>query len=168
VLAAGMDDFIPKPVDASTLERALLHWTGTKMPDKQPDNDNAALQPTAAVAPARPSDVDAGAQLKPRLVEIFLRVAPVQLAELRAQVVAREADAARTLAHTLKGGLYAVSAAALADELEALRRELGARTWDQVDSRFQQIETRFSALARWLQLSAAAPDPQVRANRESA
>jgi hypothetical protein len=61
-----------------------------------------------------------------------------------------------------------VSASALADELEALRRELGARAWDQVDGRFQQIETRFSALARGLQLSAASPEPQVRANRESA
>jgi CheY-like chemotaxis protein len=167
VLAAGMDDYIPKPVNAAELERALLQWIGPSTrrttavnpavaePMQVPANDTL-------ISVATLPDLEPNAALRPRLVELFLLYAPEQLVELLAQVRARDAERARAVAHKLKGGLYAVRGAPLADELETLRRELAAGAWDDVDVRLNQIEARLSALAMALQLAAANAQQQTR------
>ncbi|MEY4578756.1 MAG: hypothetical protein RL701_3459 [Pseudomonadota bacterium] len=169
VLAAGMDDFLPKPVNALELERALLHWTGHVMrPDTPATPMDLAVAPTSSapdqnlpLLTAHLADLDPQAELRPRLVELFLRQAPQQLDELLAQVRGRDAEQARALAHKLKGGLYAVSASPLADELEALRRELVASSWNDADARAERLEARFLTLREGLQQAAAARTARI-------
>ena len=165
VLAAGMDDYIPKPVHPSVLERALLHWIGIN----KVQNDRDGVSAEIAIAGSQPgtspandiraggagADLDPGVPLSPRLLELFLRHAPAQMAELLTHLQARSVEPARAAAHRLKGGLYAVSASGLADELEALRGELACEAWDAIGARVPRVAARFAAVVKSVQLSAA-------------
>jgi CheY-like chemotaxis protein len=155
VLAAGMDDYIAKPVTPDILDQTLARWIGrpTRMPSVRP----AAL-PALAMPPVAQSDFDPKVPVSPRLMGIFLRVAPGQLVELRAQLVARSHDDARAKAHKLKGGLYAVGAARLADSVEALRVDIADERWAEAEQRFVAIEQRFEALSEQLSVAVQAAE----------
>jgi CheY-like chemotaxis protein/HPt (histidine-containing phosphotransfer) domain-containing protein len=133
-LAAGMDDYISKPVAAEELQRMLQKWA----PAATAPCDTFAL-PTSALAlpapePAAPLDAAAFAALQEladadaptfvlTLVEEFLRDA---MAHLAALCCAAEADDAATLehaAHTLKSAstsLGALGMAALCQQLQEM------------------------------------------------
>ncbi|MGZ4466515.1 MAG: response regulator [Nocardioides sp.] len=114
-LAAGMDDFLTKPVDAAELERVIRHWTGDGTP---PDTD---LLPTPVADAGPPPEPPASSVLDPerrRMLEelkkdgvsFFDRTATSFMSRVGDQVVAvRDAAAAgdafrlMTSAHQLKG-----------------------------------------------------------------
>lgn len=73
--------------------------------------------------------LDSDSELPPYLLELFLRAAPEQMADLVAKCERRELEAARAQAHKLKGGLYAAGASRLADRLESLRGSLTRADW---------------------------------------
>jgi CheY-like chemotaxis protein len=132
-LAAGMDDFLPKPLRSNGLEDALRRWVGDPGPSTL-----AVLADAAAVEPAGPSNGTAYARGASRshdgapqpavrlptsaidpaaveqlralnedivdeLVEVFLAEAPQQLEALRAAAATGAYDVLRRTAHTLKG-----------------------------------------------------------------
>jgi CheY-like chemotaxis protein/HPt (histidine-containing phosphotransfer) domain-containing protein len=131
-LAAGMDDYISKPVAAEELQRMLQKWAAAAAAP----GDTCSL-PTSVVSrpapePAAPLDAAAFAALQDladedaptfvlTLVEAFLRDA---IAHLAALCCAAEADDATTLeraAHTLKSAsasLGALGMAALCRQLQ--------------------------------------------------
>ncbi len=105
--AAGMDDYVVKPIDPFALNETLLRVTG-----REPD---AAEKPDAPAAPGTGDDVlDFEAALGrasgnlPGLREmagLFGEESAGVLDEIRAAVVADDADAVRRGAHTLKGSV---------------------------------------------------------------
>jgi CheY-like chemotaxis protein len=124
-LAAGMDDYLAKPLDADAFDGVLSRWVPTHA---------AAVaegpEPPAAPSDAEPLDARAFARLRdelgaagvlPRLVEIFSTEAPQRLRELRAAVERGDTDEVRNLAHKLKGSALTLAAgkmAALCSTLE--------------------------------------------------
>jgi signal transduction histidine kinase/DNA-binding NarL/FixJ family response regulator len=141
VLASGMDDYVAKPVRPAALERALLQWAGTADEISEDEHDEAPVLSCPSSDEFEP-DTD----LTPRLVELFLLHAPEQLGELAKQVTAGNAQSARAQAHKLKGGLYAVGAASLADAMEQLRTLLAAERWDDTKAQLLEIEPRFAGI----------------------
>ncbi|MET0339799.1 MAG: ATP-binding protein [Polyangiales bacterium] len=134
VLAAGMDDYISKPVQAGVLERTLSNWV-------------APPSPARVTTSAPPSDSpEASSRVSPALAALFLRDVPAQVALLRAAVDAENAREGRDLAHKLKGGLYAIGATALGDACEAVRRELGASAFEAASAALTDIEAKFAVL----------------------
>jgi CheY-like chemotaxis protein len=110
-LAAGMDDYISKPIRAEELHRAIAALIGELPVAESPDPLTAVEAPTAE----RPaggldkSDVlarfngDAG--LLREIVDVFLDVSPTLLAELRAAASRRDLVVFKRTAHTMKGSL---------------------------------------------------------------
>src|SRR5262249_6176977 len=113
--AAGMDDYVSKPVAMerliAALRRAVEHHRETQ-PTAAPALDTAALQVIVR---------DIGAAAMRDILDSYLRDAPERIAALRAGLAAREASRVEREAHSLKSSSATVGAmpiAALAERLE--------------------------------------------------
>jgi CheY-like chemotaxis protein len=128
-LAAGMDDYVSKPIHLDELAEALSRCTPRAGSVPQ------ALQPASAAADEHGVlDTEALEQLRARagdrafmveLVETFLRDAPALLETLRSALQDAEAQQLRRAAHTLKsnGRVFgATRLAAFCQELETIAR----------------------------------------------
>jgi signal transduction histidine kinase/CheY-like chemotaxis protein/HPt (histidine-containing phosphotransfer) domain-containing protein len=149
VLAAGMDDYVAKPFTPAILERALLRRIGKPKSSSAP----AAMPPAALThASARVStpDLDPNVECSPKLLELFVRLAPTQLEDLRGRVAARDVEAARAQAHKLKGGLYAVGAPGLANVVEEQRTVIARGDWQVVEANLEDISRRFAVVIKTL------------------
>jgi PAS domain S-box-containing protein len=128
-LAAGMDDFLTKPVNATDLERVVRRWTGSRLNERRTTPAPSA-PPRTAPAVLDPDRVRMLSELSKDGVSFFERTAASFMARVGDQVIAvRDAvganDAVRLQisAHQLKGsalnlGLPLVGATAA--RLEAL------------------------------------------------
>jgi CheY-like chemotaxis protein/HPt (histidine-containing phosphotransfer) domain-containing protein len=117
-LAAGMDDHLAKPVQARALLRALEECTA---------NAEAANSEPLPPATNLQSIVDAGmGDIIPRLIEIFLETAPLDIEKARAALRSSQATDLEEAAHKLKGSCSNLGAARLRDlcqQLEKLGRD---------------------------------------------
>jgi HPt (histidine-containing phosphotransfer) domain-containing protein len=112
-LAAGMDDYVSKPVQLEELQLALERWVG-----------NARSPGAAAFSGGH------GPTTLSVLASIFLEDTPPRLTSLRRAVLESNADSVEDLAHHLKGAAANIGAtrmAGLCAELEDLARS-GALT----------------------------------------
>jgi hypothetical protein len=120
-LAAGMDDYMPKPLQVDGLKAMLARWTKTDA------RDGTAVLTRTATASAPPQardgaiDTAAVAELRealgdafPVAVATFLADAPLRLAALRDAFAKSDAEGLRRQAHTLKGSSGNMGATPLA------------------------------------------------------
>jgi signal transduction histidine kinase/CheY-like chemotaxis protein len=165
VLAAGMDDYIAKPFTPAILERTLQRWIGKPQPLPAP-----ARKPVAAAQVSErpaPPDLDPTVECSPKLLELFTRLAPQQLEELRGRIAARDSDGARAQAHKLKGGLYAIGAPSLAALVEDQRTAISKGEWDAVEANLVEIERRFVAVIETLSDESSSDQSQPAASGDS-
>ena len=161
-LAAGMDDFLTKPIDETALHQQMTRAIerqlarGIAMAPMAP-----AAETTAAPAPVQPrpgaiglADLDAmfgvagapaaggarSVELKARMLAAFAADLPARRAELAAAIAARDHDGAARVLHGLKG-----SAAYL--EAHALQQLAGELEVAADQQRWQQVEAAMDALA---------------------
>lgn len=124
-LAAGMDDYLAKPVDYAALEEALARWAG---------GAGSASLGVPAIDPARlevlrnlgPAD---GRGLLPAAAEAFRDDLPRSLAALHEAMANGRGDALAAAAHKLRGAaanIGADAAASLCGDLERLSASQGA------------------------------------------
>ncbi len=131
-IAAGMDDYISKPVDPEKLEAALRRWVEAETREESEGAASAEGDGSSsdAVDPARLSELrslqlEGEPSVLEQLIGPFLHAAPSQLAALRAAIGSGDAEALRQAAHALKGSssnLGATRMAELSADLEALAR----------------------------------------------
>jgi CheY-like chemotaxis protein len=118
-LAAGMDDYLTKPLTRTELARALSHC-----PRPDPDPAPAVLEPTA-IATLRELIGDDPKALA-GLAEDFLAETPPLLDALRAAVAGGDAGAVRRAMHTLKSLGATFGATALAELCQRAESHSGA------------------------------------------
>jgi CheY-like chemotaxis protein len=120
-VAAGMDDYLAKPIRRDELVLALARFAGEPTGQAQAEQDGPALDEAAALGYA-----GGDRQLLGELLDLFLADYPNQLQALRAAVAGTRPEALSRAAHTLSGSLGVVGAAAataLVGRLEVLARE---------------------------------------------
>jgi signal transduction histidine kinase/CheY-like chemotaxis protein/HPt (histidine-containing phosphotransfer) domain-containing protein len=117
-LEAGMDDYVSKPIDVETLQKAIARLTAAAAPP-------AAGRTSETEAPFRLPDLlrafDQDWEFMREVVEVFFSDYPQQLATLRRAADAGDGPVFRRSAHSLKGMLLNFQAEAAAQK--ALRLE---------------------------------------------
>ena len=127
-LAAGMDDYLAKPVMVDDVEAVLSRWLPAGSP-----------APATTVEPAREvidhqrldalrglDDDGQGSRLLNRLVAVFLSGATADLAGLRAAVERGDATAAGDVAHHLKGAAATLGSRRIVELCEDIESLAGA------------------------------------------
>jgi two-component system sensor histidine kinase/response regulator len=139
-LAAGMDAYVPKPIEPAVLFASVEDEAGSVSVSCDPEASASA----AAVDRDRIMErLDGDEDLFAEVIRLFLEDCPVRLAAIKAAVDRDDADQIRLTAHALKGAAGNMSATRLFEATAALER-IGA------EGRIQ------AARAGWRRLSAEA------------
>jgi two-component system sensor histidine kinase/response regulator len=140
-LAAGMDDYLAKPVLVGDLDAVLARWLPVDRPGDPPGGPPDPPEAPAAAAAEPAADVldrdriaalmeldqdGQGSRLLTRLAAAFLAGAPADLAGLRAAVARGDAAAVGDVAHHLKGAAATLGSGAVVDLCEDLELLAGA------------------------------------------
>jgi CheY-like chemotaxis protein/HPt (histidine-containing phosphotransfer) domain-containing protein len=138
-LSAGMDGYLSKPIDPQMLFAAV---------------EQAADVPTS-LPPAATGAIDRDEMLQrlggdqtlfDDVVALFLEDCPVRLAAIKAAVDARDGDAIRKTAHTLKGAAGNLAAGGLFEAARVLER-LGAEArFDAAEGAWRRLSAEASAV----------------------
>jgi PAS domain S-box-containing protein len=145
-LAAGMDDYLSKPIRREELAAAL---TRSAALGASPPQTEDALDPAALEALEAATDDPA---FVAELVETFRRDAPNLVEAMWSSSRGGDAETLRRAAHTLKSNARTFGAASLAELCEELEATAGAGVGENATELVHRIETEFArvdaALAR--------------------
>ena len=176
-LAAGMDDYAPKPIKLEVLGKILAKWLQSAPSRATP---SAALAESATPAPpavversASALDLEVLAQLKdlmgdglPDVIDTYLNDTPVQLEAMTDAIAARDAEALGRAAHSVKSSSMALGAVVVSRVAEALELhvhsdgtvEQAQRSVDAVRVAFEEAARRLRARAQEERTSRARGD----------
>jgi HPt (histidine-containing phosphotransfer) domain-containing protein len=146
VLAAGMDDFLTKPVQVSALKQILQRWLSQAKRfapapapalEAKPAREKVATLATAARKPGALSAVlrtdsekpgvarpllDTSTPRSPRMCELFVTHSRDDLEFIQEAAAVEDAESVRLRAHRLKGSSYAFGAQLLGDKAAELEK----------------------------------------------
>jgi HPt (histidine-containing phosphotransfer) domain-containing protein len=128
-IAAGMDDYVTKPLNANLLSEVIQRWWPKAFSRKPESGERlASLEVPAAEAVAEPQApvLDPSVKRSAAVARVFLTHVPEQIASIGRAVAASEASTLKAAAHKLKGSCLAVGIprmARLCAELEEGTRD---------------------------------------------
>jgi len=149
-LAAGMDDYLAKPMTLEDLKTVIGRW----LPDWQPQAPVPAAVTTASLIDdqALLANCAGDPGLAREIVASVLVDLPSCLDELRAAIARGDGASAGRAAHTMKGLARQVGAAAFSERCRQAERDLaagaqvGAADLEELESAWQRLA---GALAQW-------------------
>jgi two-component system, sensor histidine kinase and response regulator len=125
-LAAGMDDYLAKPVMVDDVEAVLSRWLPAGSPVSTVEPAREVIDHQRLEALRELDDDGQGSRLLTRLVAAFLSGAPADLAGLRAAVERGDATAAGDVAHHLKGAAATMGSSRIVELCEDIESLAGA------------------------------------------
>jgi two-component system, sensor histidine kinase and response regulator len=151
-LAAGMDDYLPKPLEPGAFDAALRRWVGDR---GRAEPSGPALAAPEAATNGGPLDLGALGRLRAdlgddadtlrRLVELFASHTRPRLDALGRALEQGDAEAVHQLAHTIKGSARSLGASRVAELCERLEHAdvdgdpVAARQlWDELGPAFTE------------------------------
>lgn len=136
-LAAGMDDYLSKPIRPELLMSALQN--SLPVSPKPSGSSASPAKPALDMAPLLALRDEMDAEFVLDIVNDFLHRAPDQLHDLRQAVEARQVEPASRGAHTLKSNAATLGLLALAETCRALEAHL--RTAHTMDDQARALLT---------------------------
>lgn len=155
-LAAGMDDYLTKPLELENLEAALKTWLPpTTFHGLQPIESRSPLvgqlddnAPSTAME-TPPIDLEhlSGTfnqdhQIVEELLALYLDTTPPLLERLKAAIELKDVAGAKA-AHELKGASAYIAAREMADLAREAEQAIGNEAWEQAGEVMEQLETAF-------------------------
>ncbi len=121
-LAAGMDDYLTKPVRPDRLDAVLARWLSTGTDNDAPEALEGRVEGGSKIDARGVTGIFAGFDVDSRgeLLDIFETATRHSLADLCVAVQAADGDEIRRLAHLMKGGAATLGARAFSAACHAL------------------------------------------------
>jgi signal transduction histidine kinase/CheY-like chemotaxis protein len=147
-IAAGMDEYVTKPISICQIEEALARVSGL-----EPAAPPASAIPAGTVAPPlwEPAmaleRVDGDEQLLREVLQIFLEESVKQLKELRRALTQGDAVQVEKVAHSLRGALGYLGLSVVAERARELENMARLRKLQHASRVLALIETEVSAVA---------------------
>jgi len=169
-LAAGMDDYVSKPVALDELETALERWVRPAEavePASAPATSAGAVRETfdsQIVAMLRSLGADGEPDAFISMTTLFVASAAGLLATLREALAAGDAQAVGRVAHALKGSAANLGAVRLADACRELEEALPSGM-DGVDLAVARAEAEFEKVQAWLRTEPGSTSSESGAER---
>jgi PAS domain S-box-containing protein len=147
-IAAGMDDYLSKPVRLEALQEVVERWT------KEARSGPAAATPAAPLRgvsevfdpQAVLERLGGDADLFQQIAGVFLEDAPVQMAAVRDALVKPDAKTAERVAHALKGASANLGGDRLREAAKAVEMAAKAGDLEKAGALFSRMEDEFLAL----------------------
>jgi response regulator RpfG family c-di-GMP phosphodiesterase len=149
-IAAGMDDYLSKPIDPDQLRQVIDKWL--------PNSVHVALnaRPGATTDRTTPIDITAlsqryGEKHVERFIQSFVEAAPKLIDEIKQMFAAKNEVGVLQSAHGLNGicaSLYANNMRRICLEIEAAGRE---KNWTALASLIEQLDSEFNDVEEFLQ-----------------
>jgi len=145
--AAGLDDYITKPVDITKLAQILDKWIATEAsPSPVADETKEDAAPRSQVLDPivleslQSLDADGEPSLLDDLIDIFLRDTPIRLGDLRKAIEANAFDTVHRVSHTLKGACAILGATHLTELCARLEEQSHENALDGAEETMQAVE----------------------------
>jgi HPt (histidine-containing phosphotransfer) domain-containing protein len=154
-LAAGMDDYLSKPVNRERLQEVIERWLVHSLEPGRPRGESdvapvLATSPSGSDEMAQPfnlgqleSIVGRDLALKRRYLELFENSTRPLLSRLGAAVTARDPEAVRRAAHELKGSCGSIGAVPMAELSAQLERLDIHEGWPAAEQLYHDLEAAF-------------------------
>lgn len=157
--AAGMDDFIAKPVELDRLVSGIIAWTAALQASTASGVSAAVADSSSAavdlkVLPSALGTNDAGALAQ--AYRLFLSESRKHGARLRQCALQRRAPEIKLVAHGAKGDSRSAGAVTLADLLQTLEQAAVQSNWGRIDDLIYRISAEQDRVAGYIERHALA------------
>jgi two-component system, sensor histidine kinase and response regulator len=140
-LAAGMDDYISKPIDHAKLREVLNKYLARKTP--QPPQDSNSFRRDFEEAARR---LDGHQDVLLELIDCFIEFGPQQFQELQEAITAKNRENATRMAHTLKGSISHLTQRHAFELAQWLEKNSPQASFEEISHKNQELEKEVSAL----------------------
>lgn len=166
VLAAGMDEYLTKPLRPAALRQALEAFARTPGARSSP-----RPPPSVAALPEQGPErevLDPKIERSADLNELFLELIPGQIDALGQAITRGEAPEVSAHAHKLKGGTLAIGARQMASVAAALEESAQSGRLSQAPTRLVELRESFERVSEHLreEFASSADDP-AKSDREA-
>jgi CheY-like chemotaxis protein len=150
-LAAGMDDYLAKPITLERLAAVVGRWSaGNREADPSSAGARGVLDP-GVLATLQGTEGRSQTGLLARVITFYLRDTPVHLVALREAVVQGDAGRVEEVAHGLKGGSAQLGATRMAGLCAALQEAAGAHDLSRAAAQVAELQSEFVRVRAALQ-----------------
>ena len=145
-MAAGMDDFLSKPLKMESLREKMQEWLHPGDAIDEGDGQTLAGDEATLDGELLAQMRESIGQAFPRMLEVYLEDMPIYLSSLERAIVGRDAQAIKELAHTVKGSgrnigaLRLVSLSQQLEELDGTVEGLADQLYKQLASEYENVK----------------------------
>jgi CheY-like chemotaxis protein len=155
-MAAGMDDYLSKPIHPEQLQNLLSRWVGTPFAEPPVISNDAPAKITAAPVSAY-TGVDIDFELLndyfgedpndiTKLLVLFESTTTTLMNKLQAAIAQNDAPAVYALAHELKGSCGNIGIERMAQIAAGLETVAQAQDWPQTEQLGNELKLAFGAV----------------------